>query len=65
MRKDKFHHTVRNILLRENARGAEECRVHLSRRIAIVLHPQLRRNILAYVDDVIVKSIKRGIHISD
>jgi hypothetical protein len=33
--------------------------------IAIVLHPQLRRNILAYVDDVIVKSIKRGIHISD
>jgi hypothetical protein len=25
--------------------------------IAIVLHPQLRRNILAYVDDIVVKSI--------
>jgi hypothetical protein len=28
-----------------------------SRMIAIVLHPQLRRNILAYVDDIVVKSI--------
>jgi hypothetical protein len=36
-----------------------------SRMIAIVLHPQLRRNILAYVDDIIVKSIQRRDHISD
>jgi prolyl oligopeptidase PreP (S9A serine peptidase family) len=28
-----------------------------SRMIAIVLHPQFRRNILAYVDDIVVKSI--------
>jgi hypothetical protein len=33
--------------------------------IAIVLHPQLRRNILAYVDDIVVKSILRKDHISD
>jgi hypothetical protein len=33
--------------------------------IAIVLHPQLRRNILAYVDDIVVKSVQRGDHISD
>jgi hypothetical protein len=33
--------------------------------IAIVLHPQLRRNILAYVDDIVVKSIQRKDHISD
>jgi hypothetical protein len=26
-----------------------------SRMIAIVLHPQFRRNILAYVDDIVVK----------
>jgi hypothetical protein len=32
---------------------------------AIVLHPQLRRNILAYVDDIVVKSIQRIDHISD
>jgi hypothetical protein len=33
--------------------------------IAIVLHPQLRRNILAYVDDIVVKSVQRRDHISD
>jgi hypothetical protein len=33
--------------------------------IAIVLHPQLRRNILAYVDDIVVKSIRRKDHFSD
>jgi hypothetical protein len=36
-----------------------------SRMIAIVLHPQLRRNILAYVDDMVVKSAQRGDNISD
>jgi hypothetical protein len=35
------------------------------RMIAIVLHPQLQRNILAYVDDIVVKSIKRKDHIGD
>jgi hypothetical protein len=33
--------------------------------IAIVLHPQIRRNILAYVDDIVVKSVQRKDHISD
>jgi hypothetical protein len=33
--------------------------------IEIVLHPQLRRNILAYVDDIVVKSVQRRDHISD
>jgi hypothetical protein len=33
--------------------------------IAIVLHPQIRRNILAYVDDIVVKSVQRRDHISD
>jgi hypothetical protein len=36
-----------------------------SRMIAIVLHPQLRRNILAYMDDIVVKSVQRIDHISD
>jgi hypothetical protein len=35
------------------------------RMIEIVLHPQLRRNILAYVDDIVVKSVQRRDHISD
>jgi hypothetical protein len=33
--------------------------------IAIVLHPQIWRNILAYVDDIVVKSVQRKYHISD
>jgi hypothetical protein len=33
--------------------------------IAVVLHAQLRRNILAYVDDIVIKSIQRKDHISD
>jgi hypothetical protein len=36
-----------------------------SRMIAIVLHPQIRRNILAYEDDIVVKSVQRRDHISD
>jgi hypothetical protein len=36
-----------------------------SRMIAIVLHPQLRRNIWAYVDDIAIKSVQRRDHISD
>jgi hypothetical protein len=36
-----------------------------SRMIAIVPHPQLRRNILTYVDDIVVKSVQRRDHISD
>jgi hypothetical protein len=36
-----------------------------SRMIAIVLHPQIRRNILAYVDKIVVKCVQRRDHISD
>lgn len=36
-----------------------------SRMISIILAKQLRRNILAYVDDIVVKSEKRGDHIRD
>jgi hypothetical protein len=35
------------------------------RMIAIVLHPQIRRNMLAYVDDIVVNSVQRRDHISD
>jgi hypothetical protein len=45
--------------------GLKNAGCTFSRMIAIVLHPQLRRNILAYVDDIVVKSIQRGDHISN
>jgi hypothetical protein len=45
--------------------GLKNAGCTFSRMIAIVLHPQLRRNILAYVNDIVVKSIQRKDHISD
>jgi hypothetical protein len=45
--------------------GLKNAGCTFSRIIAIVLHPQLRRNILAYVDDIVVKSVQSKDHISD
>jgi hypothetical protein len=45
--------------------GLKNAGCTFSRMIAIVLHFQLRRNILAYVDDIVVKSVQRRDHISD
>jgi hypothetical protein len=45
--------------------GLKNAGCTFSRMIAIVLHPQLQRNILAYVNDIVVKSIQRRDHISD
>jgi hypothetical protein len=45
--------------------GLKNAGYMFSRMIAIVLHPNLHRNILAYVDDIVVKSIQRKDHISD
>jgi hypothetical protein len=45
--------------------GLKNAGCTFSRMIAIVLHPRLRRNILAYVDDIVVKSVQRRDHISD
>jgi hypothetical protein len=36
-----------------------------SRMTAKVLHSHIRRNVLTYVDDIIVKSTKQGNHITD
>jgi hypothetical protein len=45
--------------------GLKNAGCTFSRMIAIVLHPQIRRNILAYLDDIVVKSVQRRDHISD
>jgi hypothetical protein len=37
--------------------GLKNAGCTFSRMIAIVLHHQLRRNILAYVDDIVIKSV--------
>jgi hypothetical protein len=45
--------------------GLKNAGCTFSRMIEIVLHPQIRRNILAYVDDIVIKSVQRRDHISD
>jgi hypothetical protein len=45
--------------------GMKNAGCTFSRMIAIFLHSQLRRNILAYVDDIVVKSVQRRDHIGD
>jgi hypothetical protein len=45
--------------------GLKNAGCTFSRMIAIVHHPQHQRNILAYVDDIVVKSVQRRDHISD
>jgi hypothetical protein len=41
--------------------GLKNAECTFSRMIAIVLHPQLRRNILTYVDDIVVKCVQEEI----
>jgi phage FluMu protein gp41 len=45
--------------------GLKNAGCTFSRMIAIVLHPQLQKNIFAYVDDIVVKSVQRRDHIRD
>jgi hypothetical protein len=45
--------------------GLKNAGCTFSKMIAIVLRPQLRRNILAYVDDIVVKSIQSRDHTGD
>jgi hypothetical protein len=45
--------------------GLKNAGYTFSRMIAIVLHSQLRKNILAYVDDIVAKSVQRRDRISD
>jgi hypothetical protein len=45
--------------------GLKNARGSFSRMIAKVLHSQIGRNVLTYVDDIIVKSTKQENHIAD
>jgi hypothetical protein len=45
--------------------GLKNAGCTFSRIIAIVFHPQILRNILAYADDIVVKSVQRRDHITD
>jgi hypothetical protein len=63
--KTSFITPFRTFCLIRMQKGLKNAGCTFSRMIAIVLHPQLRRNILAYVDDIVVKSVQRRDHISD
>jgi hypothetical protein len=63
--KTSFISPFRTFCLVRMPEGLKNAGCTFSRMIAIVLHPQLQRNILAYVDDIVVKSIQRRDHIRD
>jgi hypothetical protein len=52
-------------LLSSDARGAQECWRKLQQNDSKVLHSQIGRNVLTYVDDIIIKSTKQENHIAD
>jgi hypothetical protein len=64
-RENKLHHSLWNVCFVRMPEGLKNAGCTFSRMIAIVLHPQIRRNILTYVDDIVVKSVRRRDHISD
>jgi hypothetical protein len=63
--KNELYHSFWNILFRENARRTKESRMYIFKNDSNSSSPQLRRNILEYVDDIVVKSIQRRDHIRD
>jgi hypothetical protein len=54
--KDSVHHNIWCILLSYNALRAQKC--WYQRDIQKCLYPQLRKNVEAYVDDVVIKTQK-------
>jgi hypothetical protein len=52
-------------LLHKNAGGVENAGATFARMTTIVLGPQLQRNIIAYVDDIVVMSKSEENHIAD
>jgi hypothetical protein len=62
---DKLHNPQWNLLLPSDARGAQECWRKLQQETAKVLHSKIGKNVLTYVDDIIVKSTKQENHIAD
>ena len=52
-------------MLHPNARRTKECRINLCQNDDAVLGPQLQKNIIAYVDDIVVISKNEGDHIAD
>jgi hypothetical protein len=63
--KTSFITPLRTFCFIRMPKGLKNAGCTFSRMIAIVLHPQLRINILEYVDDIVVKSVQRRDHISD
>jgi hypothetical protein len=52
-------------LLPQNARGASQCRTHFLQNDEGRLKSQVSRNILSYVDDIVVVSKKKENYITD
>lgn len=65
VRKDIIHHPNGNILFFQNARRSEKFRTKFARMTQQILGNQIGRNILAYIDNIVVMSIRKEDHIAD
>src|SRR3954469_13216277 len=62
---DRLHHTIRSLLLPDHDVRLEECRRHLSALHAEMPPQATRQKRHVYVDDVVVKTEKRGTLLED
>jgi len=63
--KNKLLNPFRNILFCQNARRLEKRQSIILANVLKSFGPSLRRNVLAYVDDIVVTSAKRENHVAD
>jgi hypothetical protein len=64
-RKDQLHNTIWNVLLYENVGGVVQRMSHILQNDEDALKDQVGRNVLSYVDDIVVASKKRALYISN
>jgi hypothetical protein len=61
----KLYHTLRHILLHQNAGRTKNARSTFSRLTKRVLESQVGRNIFTYVDNIVVASKNKEDHLAD
>jgi hypothetical protein len=65
MRKNKLYNTVWHILLPENVGGLRKAYPTFCRMTKAALKDQVGRNVLSYIDDIVVASKKKASYISN
>jgi hypothetical protein len=59
-RVDNLYHSIWNLLLHKDGNWPQNGGVTYQKGMQIILEPQIRWNVKVYIDDIVVKSKKRG-----